>query len=560
MRWNQETARELMVVVTLLIANAAFAQTIGRNGMIATHHPLASQAGLRILEQGGNAADAAIASAAVLAVVNPFMCGLGGVGGYALVYDAKTGRTEALDFIGDAPRSATLEMFRGDKLWDFSKRATDGYLASVVPGILAGWAAIHDRYGTLSWAQILAPAIDYAENGFPLTSAIAAQMTSTDFGKVTRYPYGHALFTKPGGMPFEGGDIWVQQDLAATLRAIAAKGPSEFYKGEIGKKLTHYIGENGGLLTEEDLAAYEAKWSQPVETMYRGYRVLTHRPGSSGMTLLQALNVLEGLDLEAMGRNSAEYIHTVAEVEKLGFLDDDRYNDGKIGAAVPLEKLLSKEYAAQQRTRINSKKAQYYPAGSSSMISSLGEHTNHHTVIDKNHNIVTMTQTLMYPSGVTIPGTGLFLNNGMCYFSLDPNDRNRIEGGARPRFVMSPTIVFRFDKPYFATGAAGGWTITQTILQTILNIIDFKLDPGKAAGGPRFILRYLANSIPYVLGTDLSLDDGIPPNVRKELEARGHRLIAPRENVGGAATNVLNTILIDPKSGALWGGGGAVTW
>ena len=150
MRWNQETARELMVVVTLLIANAAFAQTIGRNGMIATHHPLASQAGLRILEQGGNAADAAIASAAVLAVVNPFMCGLGGVGGYALVYDAKTGRTEALDFIGDAPRSATLEMFRGDKLWDFSKRATDGYLASVVPGILAGWAAIHDRYGNLS--------------------------------------------------------------------------------------------------------------------------------------------------------------------------------------------------------------------------------------------------------------------------------------------------------------------------------------------------------------------------------------------------------------------------
>ena len=536
------------------------AQTIGQNGMVATHHPLASAAGLRILQQGGNAADAAIASAAVLAVVSPFMCGLGGVGGYALVYDAKTGKTEALDFIGDAPRSATLEMFRGDKLWDFSKRATDGYLASVVPGILSGWAALHDRYGSLTWAQTLAPAIEYAERGFPVTTTVAGQMSNGDFGKVTRYPYGRGLFTRPTGGPLEGGDIWVQKDLAETLKAIAAKGPGEFYKGAIAKKIARHLRENGGLITEEDLAAYESKWSQPIETTYRGYRVLTHRPGSSGMTILQWLNALEGFDLEAMGRNSPEYIHTVAEVEKLGFVDDDRYNDGKIGAAVPLEKLLSKQYAAQQRARIDSNKAQYYPPLSASTVSTLGEHTNHHTVVDKNHNIVTITQTLMYPSGVTIPETGLFLNNGMCYFSLEPNDPNHIQGGARPRFVMSPTIILRFDKPYFATGAAGGWTIPQTILQTILNAIDFKLEPGRAAAGPRFILRYLANSIPYLPGTDLSVDAGIPESVRKQLEARGHRVIAAAENASGSGGMVLNSILIDPKTGALWGGGGVATW
>ena len=548
------------LALTLGLVRAANAQTIGRNGMVATHHPLASQAGLRILEQGGNAVDAAIASAAVLAVANPFMCGLGGVGGYALVYDARSGKTEALDFVGDAPRAATLDQFRGDRLWDFSKAATDGYLAPLVPGILAGWAALHDRYGTMSWAQILAPAIDYAENGFPVTSAVAAQISSADFGKVTRYPYGHGLFTKPDGAPLAGGDIWVQKDLAQTLKAVAAKGPSEFYKGSIARKIAGHLRENGGLITEQDLAAYEAKWSKPVETTYRGYRVLTHRPGSSGMTVLQWLNVLEGFDLEAMGRNSAAYIHTVAEVEKLGFLDDDRYNDGKIGAEVPLEKLLSKEYAAGQRARIDSQKAQFYPPYRPSTVSRLGEHTNHHTVIDKNHNIVTMTQTLMYPAGVAVPETGLFLNNGMCYFSLDPNDPNRIEGGARPRFVMSPTIVFRFDKPYFATGAAGGWTIPQTILQTILNLIDFRLEPGKAAGGPRFIQRYLANSIPYVPGTDITLDTGISAEVRQQLTARGHRTIPPREDASGAATMILNTILIDPKTGALWGAGGVATW
>ena len=498
------------------------AQSIGRGGMVATSHALASEAGLQLLQRGGNAFDAAIAAGAVLAVVNPFMAGMGGVGGYALIYDAKTGKTEALDFIGTAPKSATLEHFQGDKLWDFSKRATDGYSAPLVPGIVAGWAALHKRGASKSWAEILAPAIAYAEKGFPVTPAVVSSMTTGDMSKVRRYPYGRSLFAREGAGTVQPGDMWVQNDLAATLKAIATEGPDTFYKGRVAKLIASHMAQNGGLLTAEDLASYTAVWSEPISTTYRGFKVMTHRPGSSGMTILQWLNVLEQYDLEAMERNSPEYIHLVTEVMKLGFLDDDRHNTGKSGAKVPLDRLLSKAYTAEQRARVNLTKAQYYPAASASTISSLGEHTNHHTVIDGNHNIVTMTETLMYASGVAVPDTGLFLNNGMCYFSLDPKDPNRVEGGARPRFVMAPTIVFRQERPYFATGAAGGWTIPQTILQTILNVIDFRLEVGRAAGGPRFILRFLENSIPYVPGTDLALDTGMPPERRKQLEALGH--------------------------------------
>ena len=536
------------------------AQSLGRGGMVATSHALASEAGLQLLQRGGNAFDAAIAAGAVLAVVNPFMAGMGGVGGYALIYDAKTGKTEALDFIGTAPKAATLEHFQGDKLWDFSKRATDGYSAPLVPGMVAGWAALHKRGASKSWAEILAPAIAYAEKGFPVTPAVVASMTTGDMSKVRRYPYGRGLFAREGAGTVQPGDMWVQSDLAATLKAIAAEGPDTFYKGRVAKLIASHMTQNGGLITAEDLASYSAVWSEPISTTYRGFKVMTHRPGSSGMTILQWLNVLEGYDLEAMERNSPEYIHAVTEVMKLGFLDDDRHNTGKSGAKVPLDRLLSKAYAAEQRARVNLAKAQYYPAATASTISSLGEHTNHHTVIDGSHNIVTMTETLMYASGVAVPDTGLFLNNGMCYFSLDPKDPNRVEGGARPRFVMAPTIVFRQDRPYFATGAAGGWTIPQTILQTILNIIDFRLEVGRAAGGPRFILRFLENSIPYVPGTDLALDSGMPPERRTQLEALGHRIIPGREDPAGGGGNILNTILIDPRSGALWGAGIVSTW
>lgn len=548
-----------VLAVTMLLVPARIdlpAQQIGQHGMVSTSQPLASQAGLRILQQGGNAADAAIASAAVIAVTNPFMAGLGGVGGYALIYDAKTGKTQAIDFIGTAPKAATLEMFRGDRLWDFAKRATDGPLAPLVPGILAGWAAIHERYGSLPWDRILAPAIEYAEKGFPASAGLIRNMTTGDMSKPRRDAYGRTLFQNSAGEDLRPGELWIQKDLAAMLKTVAAKGAADFYTGSIAQQIVQHSRDSGGLIDAADLAGYKVIWSDPISTTYRGYTVSVPPPGSSGMTILQWLNILERFDLETMSRT--DYIHTVSEAMKIGFYDDDRYNTGKVGATVPVQRLISKEYAAEQAARIDPAKAQHYPPYSPASITTLGEHTNHHTVIDGNHNIVTITQTLMYPSGTAVPGTGLIMNNGMCYFSLEPTDANRIEGGARPRFVMSPAIVFRHDKPYFATGAAGGWTIPQTILQTILNVIDQKLEIG-ASGSGRFILRFLANSIPYVPGTELT--GTLPADVRKELIARGHRITTAQDpGPPGASGGALNSILIDPRTGVLWGAGGPATW
>ena len=402
----------LVVTVALVVDTVTVrlpAQSIGRGGMVATSHALASEAGLQLLQRGGNAFDAAIAAGAVLAVVNPFMAGMGGVGGYTLIYDAKTGKTEALDFIGTAPKAATLEHFQGDKLWDFSKRATDGYSAPLVPGIVAGWAALHKRGGSKSWAEILAPAIAYAEKGFPVTPAVVASMTTGDMSKVRRYPYGRGLFAREGVGTVQPGDMWVQTESAATLKAIAAEGPETFYKGKVAKLIASHMTQNGGLITAEDLASYSAVWSEPISTTYRGFKVMTHRPGSSGMTILQWLNVLEGYDLEAMERNSPEYIHVVTEVMKLGFLDDDWHNTGKSGAKVPLDRLLSKAYAAEQRARVNLAKRSTTPPPRLPRRSVPSASTqNHHTVIDGSHNIVTMTETLMYASAWRFRTPGCF--------------------------------------------------------------------------------------------------------------------------------------------------------
>jgi gamma-glutamyltranspeptidase/glutathione hydrolase len=535
------------VAILLTCSATPSAQSIGRNGMVTTSHPLASAAGLRVLADGGNAVDAAIATAAALTVVNPFNAGIGGVGGYALVYDAKSGKTSALDFIGTSPAAASADKFAGDRLWDFSKRATDGYLAPVVPGMVAGWWALHQQHGRLPWKKLFDAAIEYAEKGFPVTPAVIRSMTTGEMSKVRRYTYGRQIFTH-------------NADLGKTLRALAAGGAAEFYTGPTAKKIVAHLQENGGLITLEDLASYRVRWSEPIATTYRGHVVRTHGPGSSGMTILQALNILEGFDLERLGRNSAEYVHLVTEAEKLAFLDDDRHNAGERTGEVPVARLVSKEYAAGQRARIDRAKAQFPAPHRPTSTSSTGMETHHHTVVDRDHNVVTITQTLMYPSGVVVPETGIFLNNGMCYFSSNPADPNYMAGGVRPRFVMSPTIVFRGERPFLAVGAAGGWTIPQTILQTILNVIDFRQEIGRAAGYPRFILRYLENSIPYVPGTDLSLEGTFPNEVKTALDARGHRLIPGRDTDGGNPGNVLNAIVIDIRSGALWGSGSVATW
>ena len=528
----------------------ALGTTMSVNGMVVTSHPMAAQAGLRILQQGGNAFDAAVASAAVLAVVEPLMSGLGGVGGYALIYDSKEKRVRSLDFIGKAPAAANPEAFtQGSRLWDRAHPARDSFLAPLVPGNLAGWAALLEQYGTMTWSQVLAPAIEYAEEGFAVTPAVSNPFGDPGFGgAVGRYPYGAGIYFR-NGKPWPVADVVKQPDLAKTFRSIAKEGPGVFYGGALAERFAQFFASNGGILTVEDFANYQPAWKEPLFTSYRGYEVYSQPPGGSGMTVLQTLNILEQFDVGALEHNSPEFVHLLAEAMKLAFVDEDAFNSGKDSAQIPLDRLLSKEYAKEQAKRIDPSRAQFYPEVTHARQSTSGEHTTHHTVVDRDHNVVTITQTLMLPAGMVVPETGVIFNNGMSYFSLDSQDPNYIEGGTRPRFVMSPTIAMRSGKPYFAVGSAGGWTIPQTILQVLVRALDFEMDAAEAVKAPRFVLSYLANSIPYMPGTDLVLEKGFSEATRSALAEKGHRLREPAERLG-----MLNAIKIYPRSGVLSGG------
>jgi gamma-glutamyltranspeptidase / glutathione hydrolase len=539
----------------LLIASAAVrGQVMAINGMVVTSHPMATEAGLRVLQQGGNAFDAAVAVAATLAVVEPLMSGLGGVGGYALIYDSKKQQIRALDFIGSAPAAAKKEMFTaGARLWDRAHPARDSFLSPVVPGNLAGWAALHDEYGTKSWPELLAPAIEYAEKGFVITPSVREGFEDGGFGgAVGRYPYGAGIFFKEG-KPRPVADVLAQPNLAGTLRAIGAGGPAAFYGGTLAKTFADFFQSNSGLLTVKDFADYHARWLEPLHTTYRDYDVYSAPPGSSGMTVLQTLNILEQFDLRAREHNSSEFVHLVAEALKLAFVDEDAFNTGKTYAKIPLDRLLSKAYAKQQAARIDLNRSNFYePSKRPSAPSAAFQHTTNHTVVDRDHNVVVITQTLMLPAGVVVPETGVIFNNGMSYFSVDPQDVNSIEAGQRPRFVMSPTVVTNHGQPYFALGSAGGWTIPQTIVQVAVRALDYRMDAHDAVKAPRFVLQYLGNSIPYLSGTDLRLEKGFTEQTREALTARGHRLLDQEGWLG-----MLNGIMIYPRTGALSGGADA---
>jgi gamma-glutamyltranspeptidase/glutathione hydrolase len=543
-----------LLLALLVVTAGARGQVMAINGMVVSSHPMATEAGLRILQQGGNAFDAAVAVAATLAVVEPLMSGLGGVGGYALVYDSKKQQIRSLDFIGAAPAAAKPEMFTaGARLWDRAHPARDSFVAPLVPGNLAGWAALHDEYGTKSWPELLAPAIDYAEKGFVVTPKVREGFEAGDFGgAVGRYPYGAGIFFKEGS-PWPLADVLKQPNLASTLRAIGSGGPPAFYGGALAKRFADFFQSNGGLLTVKDFAVYRVRWLDPLHITYRDYDVYSQPPGGSGMTVLQTLNILEQFDVRSREHNSPEFVHLVAEAMKLAFVDEDAFNTGKSYAKIPLDRLLSKAYAKQQAARIDLNGPLFYqPSKRPSSTNPQFQHTTNHTIVDRDHNVVVMTQTLMLPAGVVVPETGVIFNNGMSYFSVDPQDLNYIEAGQRPRFVMSPTIVTNHGQPYFALGSAGGWTIPQTIVQVAVRALDYRMDAHDAVKAPRFVLQYLGNSIPYLPGTDLRLEKGFSEATRAALTAKGHRLLDQEGWLG-----MLNGIMIYPRTGALSGGADA---
>lgn len=499
------------------------------NGMVATSQPLASAAGLRILQQGGNAVDAAIAAAAVLCVVEPMMVSPGG-DLFALVWDAKKKELKALNASGRSPKAISLEAL---KQRGVTKKPEYGIHTVTVPGAVDGWATLLKSHGTMTLAQVLQPAIEYAERGFPVTEIIGA-----DWQEGLKHK-GNADFAAtflPNGRTPAIGEIFTNKNLAATLKKIAAGGRDVFYKGEIAEKLVKFAQSQGGFHTMQDFADHKSTWVEPISTTYRGYRVYELPPNNQGLAALEMLNILEGFDVKSLGHNSAEYLHLLVEAKKLAFIDRARHIADPAFYQAPLDKLLSKDYAAELRKRIDlnhTMTAQSGPRG--------GEDTVYLTVVDKDRNCVSFIQSIFsaFGSGLVAGDTGIVLHNRGAGFSFDPQSPNRLEGGKRPFHTLIPAMVFRDNKPWLTFGVMGGDMQAQGHVQVLLNLIDFGMDVQQAGEQPRFR--------DYESG--LALESAIGAEVRKELERRGHKLTTASGVFGG-----YQAIMIDPVTGALAGG------
>lgn len=526
------------------------AQTGGRtraavramNGMVATSQPLASAAGLRILQQGGNAIDAAVAAAAVLCVVEPMMVSAGG-DLFAIVWHAGKKELKALNASGRSPRATSIDELRKR---GFTQTPPDGIQAVTVPGAVDGWAKLLDRYGTMKLDQVLQPAIEYAGKGFPVTDVIAHDW------KVALDHKNNPDFARtflPGGRPPLPGEMAYNRNLAETFRKIAAQGPDVFYRGEIAQKIVAFARSQGGFHTDQDFAEHRSDWIDPLSATYKGYTLYELPPNTQGLVALEMLNILEGFDLKSLGHNTAGYLHLLVEAKKQAFIDRARHIADPAFYKAPLDRLISKEYAAEMRRRIDSEKVGE-AAGSGP---NGGEDTVYLTVVDKDRNAISLIQSIFsnFGSGLVAGDTGILLHNRGAGFSFDPASPNRIEGGKRPFHTLVPAMVFREGRPWLSFGVMGGDMQAQGHVQVLLNLIEFGMDVQRAGEVPRF--RHFERG--------LALESGIGQDVRKSLEARGHKLVNSPGMFGG-----YQAIMIDPVTGALFAGsdprkdGAAIGW
>ncbi|MGH9337281.1 MAG: gamma-glutamyltransferase, partial [Vicinamibacteria bacterium] len=406
-------------------ANAKLGRSpvLATRGMVATSQPLAAAAGLRVLQEGGNAIDAAIATAAVLNVVEPMMAGIGG-DLFALVYDAETQKLYGLNGTGRAGALASAQKLRERGLESIPY---DDILAVTVPGALDGWEQLRTRFGSRTLAKLLEPAIYYAESGFPVSEIIATDWRWS-VPKLSRHPDSASVYLVDGRAPRQG-EIFKSPDLAKTFRLIAEKGPEVFYRGELARKMVEFVGKEGGLLSYEDFAAHHGDWVEPISTTYRDVTVYQIPPNSQGFVALEMLNIVEGYDVAKLGHNSAEYLHLLIEAKKLAFADRDAYLADPEKARVPLEKLISKEYAAERRRLIDPEKAAREVAPG--LIDTT--ETVYLTAVDEKRNVVSFIYSVFddFGSGRVVPGTGIALQNRGAGFSLEAGHPNEMAPGKR---------------------------------------------------------------------------------------------------------------------------------
>lgn len=520
------------------------------HGMVAAGNPLASQAGLEVLRQGGNAFDAAFATAAVLAVVKPDMNGLGG-DAFALCYSAREGSVQALNASGPAPQTATFEYFRANP-----PRPRSGPAAATVPGVVAAWFAMLERYGTLPAERLLQPAIEYAEEGFPVNYLLAGSTAQYRAG-LEPFPLTSRTFL-PGGKPPAPFARLYQPQLARTLRRLAKYGASEFYTGETAQTIARYCAENGGFITEEDLAAYQPEWKAPLQVDYRGYTVFGQPPVSQGHILLEALNIIREDDLAGLGFHTQEAVHLLVEATRLAFADriayaGDRSRGSGVGEQDWLELVLSRDRARELRRTIQLERI---GEAAVSGAASKGGETTYFAVVDRDGNCVSFIQSLFHAfgSGAVAGETGVLLNDRMVGFSLDPDSPNVLAPGKRPVHTLNTCLLFNDGKPYAALGTPGSDGQVQTNLQLITHLIDYDLPVQAAIEAPRW---RAGDGV-------LSIEERFAPETRTELARRGYKLNPVgqwSDKMGGA-----QAIVIHPESGVLMGGadprreGYAVGW
>jgi gamma-glutamyltranspeptidase/glutathione hydrolase len=504
--------------------------------MVASSQPLASQVGLDVLKRGGNAVDAAIAMAAMLNVTEPMMTGIGG-DMFALVYWAKTKELKGLNASGRAPRALSLEYFAKNNVKTMPQT---GMGSITVPGAFDGWVTLRDKYGTISLSELLAPAIDCAEHGFPVMEKTAEDWDA-EVRKLSRMPAAAANYLLDGRAP-RPGEIFRQPNLARTLRTLSEGGRDAFYKGPIARAIVDYMKANGGFITMEDLAATKADWVEPISTNYRGYQVYELPPNGQGITALIALNILEGFDLAAMRSEPAQYYHTLIEATKLAFADRNRYIADPTVVKVPVAELLSKEYATKRRALIDPHKAlDSPPAGEVNM----GSDTTYFTVVDKDGNSVSFINSLFdaFGSGVVAGDTGIVFQNRGSAFSLDPKHPNALTPGKRPFHTLIPAMVFRQNELYMSFGVMGGAIQAQGHVQVLVNLIDLKMSLQEAIDAPRYR---------FVTGRDVLMEDELGSSVIDQLLKLGHVRAKPpgvlRSSMGGG-----QAIMIDPMTKTLMG-------
>lgn len=544
--------RSLVAVSLVVVIDASLvkAQTIyldrAQQGMVTSAHPIASEIGLSILKQGGNAIDAAVATTLAISVAEPFSAGIGG-GGFLMFYQAQKNETKALDFRERAPLKATQNMYLDAQGKVRPNSSINGYLAVATPGTIAGLYEAHRQYGKLPWKTVVAPSVNLAQSGFPVSHRFTEATTSRKFQNAEA----QKIFTHQG-KPYQPGEIFKQPDLAATLSAIAVD-PNSFYQGKIANAIVNDMRVNKGLITLEDLKQYRPIWRAPVCGDFRQARVCSMPPPSSGgVHLIQMLNLVSDTDLKTMGWRNPDSLHLLAESMRIAYADRATYLGDPDFVKVPVSALISPAYAKLRRSEINPKKAApSVKPGDSAVLQKLSKEsteTSHLTVVDRDRNAVSLTFTinLGFGAGIVAKGTGIVLNNEMDDFAIAPNTPNAfgLVGGQAnaiaprktPLSSMTPTIITENGKLRMAVGAPGGSTIITTVLQSILNVLVYEMDVRQAISAPRIHHQWQPDR--------LNVEQrGLDPLTISDLQRRGHQ-IYQRGNWGNA-----NAIVVRPDGG-----------